>query len=200
MTIRTREQWLTLLSDIFRDTFRPLGSPLPEKLRVSCGWPSIGARNKKSRQVVGECWSTTLSVDGHTEIFISPLVSDSILAGSILVHELVHAAAGVKAGHGPRFKRLALAVGLAGPMRATHAGADLRERLNVLISDLGPYPHSSLDALTSGHKKQGTRMKKVVCPACGYTVRTTAKWLESGLPVCPCGTEMAVADEPGEEA
>ncbi len=194
MATRTREQWLTLVSDAFRSTFRELGSPLPERLRMSCGWPSVGARNKLSRKVVGECWSTTLSADGHTEIFVSPLVDDPLAAGAILVHELVHAAAGIRAGHGPRFRKLALAVGLTGPMRATGPGPDLRERLNALIAELGPYPHGSLDALTTGRKKQGTRLLKVACPACGYTARIASKWLEAGFPVCPCGTEMALAE------
>lgn len=42
-------------------------------------------------------------------------------------------------------------------------------------------------------KKQSTRMLKVICPGCGYTVRTTQKWIDIGLPTCPCGEEMEVA-------
>ncbi len=38
--------------------------------------------------------------------------------------------------------------------------------------------------------KQGTRMLKVICPADGYTIRTTNKWLQVGFPTCPCGTVM----------
>jgi hypothetical protein len=37
---------------------------------------------------------------------------------------------------------------------------------------------------------QGTRMLKVECPDCGYTLRTTRKWLDTGLPSCPAGNEM----------
>ncbi len=29
--IRTREQWWTVMADIFRDRFREIGAPLPEK-------------------------------------------------------------------------------------------------------------------------------------------------------------------------
>lgn len=197
MSIRTREQWLIVLADILREDFHKVGSPLPEKIKVSCGWPSYGARNKKSRTIAGECWSTTLSHGGNTEIFISPIIDDSLQAGHILVHELTHAAVGLAKGHGKEFKKVALSVGLTGPMRATTAGPRLAERLNTLISDLGLYPHASLETLTSGRKKQGTRLLKVICPECGYTVRTTAKWLEVGLPTCPCGTEMEA--ERGEE-
>jgi hypothetical protein len=35
-------------------------------------------------------------------------------------------------------------------------------------------------------------MRKVTCGHCGYTVRTTAKWLEIGMPRCPEGQEMQI--------
>ena len=41
--------------------------------------------------------------------------------------------------------------------------------------------------------KQSTRMLKVLCPSCGYTLRTTARWLAVGFPTCPCGTETTLA-------
>jgi hypothetical protein len=84
-------------------------------------------------------------------------------------------------------------------MTATSAGADLEERLNDLIQKHGPYPHATLDQTLSGKKKQSTRMLKLECPACGYTVRTTAKWIEAGLPTCPCGEEMQPEDQQEEE-
>jgi hypothetical protein len=41
---------------------------------------------------------------------------------------------------------------------------------------------------------RGTRLIKVACPQCGYTVRTTRQWIETGLPVCgPCETPMEEA-------
>ena len=52
-----------------------------------------------------------------------------------------------------------------------------------------------LDLAKANIKKQTTRLIKVFCPdpGCGYTVRTTAKWLAVGTPTCVCGEEM-VAD------
>ncbi|MCH3755961.1 hypothetical protein LZC13_10090, partial [Campylobacter coli] len=41
---------------------------------------------------------------------------------AILAHELVHAAVGIAAGHGKAFKRVAVGLGLVGPMRATTPG------------------------------------------------------------------------------
>lgn len=197
--IRTREQWLTILADILREDFHKVGVTLPDKIKVSCGWPSYGARNKKSRTVTGECWGTSLSSEGNIEIFISPIVDDSLQAAHTLVHELVHAGIGVGKGHGSEFKKVAVAIGLTGPMRATTAGEELEERLNTLIGDLGFYPHASLSVLSNGRKKQGTRLIKVVCPTCGYTVRTTAKWLETGTPTCVCGTEMKADNNEDED-
>ena len=45
--------------------------------------------------------------------------------------------------------------------------------------------------------QQSTRMVKVVCAGCGYTARTTRKWLdEAGAPICPCNQEpMEAAKE-----
>jgi predicted peroxiredoxin len=94
-------------------------------------------------------------------------------------------------GHKAPFARIAKRVGLEGKMTATHAGKTLAQRLNALAAEIGPYPHASLDM--SQVKKQGTRLIKLVCADCGYTVRTTAKWIEIGLPTCACGEEMEVA-------
>jgi hypothetical protein len=38
-------------------------------------------------------------------------------------------------------------------------------------------------------------MLRLECPACGYTCRTTAKWIEVGLPTCPCGEEMVLEEK-----
>lgn len=44
-------------------------------------------------------------------------------------------------------------------------------------------------------KKQSTRLIKVMCAACGYTMRITRKWLEVAVPDCPdCGRRMKVFD------
>jgi hypothetical protein len=51
--------------------------------------------------------------------------------------------------------------------------------------------HARLDL--SGRRKQSTRMLKLECTNCGYTVRTTQKWIEVGLPTCCCGSDMEVA-------
>ena len=41
--IATREEWLGALVDALRPVFAELGYPLPDRIRVSCGWPSKSA-------------------------------------------------------------------------------------------------------------------------------------------------------------
>jgi len=41
--------------------------------------------------------------------------------------------------------------------------------------------------------KQTTRLVKCVCPDCGYTIRVTRKWLDTGLPYCACQTRFVEA-------
>ncbi len=175
-----RESWL---DDAARILAQRLGMTLPP-YRVSCGFP-LG-----SRKAIGQCWSPTCSGDKATEMFVSPSLSSPVEVLAVLVHEMVHAELGVDKKHGPEFKARALNVGLEGRMTATHAG----ERLTAVLVDveqtLGPYPHDTLQGLTTGKKKDGTRQLKCVCPACGYTIRTSQKWVDMGLPTCTCGEEF----------
>jgi hypothetical protein len=185
----SREDWLGRMVDAFRPTFASLGHPLPERIRVSCGWPSRSALSGKAKRI-GEAWSHRCSADGAHETFLSPVLADPIDVGATLVHELVHHAVGVEAGHKGHFRKVAIAVGLTGPMRSTSAGPALRDRLHALAGELGAYPHAALNG-GAGRRKQGTRMLKVTCADCGCLVRMTRQWLDNaGTPTCACGGAM----------
>lgn len=193
---KTREGWLAALTDRLRKVFSAKGYEIPANLRVSCGWPASRALAAKGR-AIGECWTPKVSADLTTEIFISPWLDDSMRVGDVLVHELVHAAVGNDAGHGPVFAAAAKALGLGGSMRATTATEDLEAVLLPMITSLGLYPHATLgkgyDRPADAPKKQGTRMLKCECPECGYVVRTTQKWLDVAIPTCPaCEVDMVV--------
>ena len=181
-----REAWLMALVEALRPMFAGHGSPLPDKLRVSCSFPSRGGIKQSGKATtIGQCWYPSNSAEGTTEVFVSPTQADPMVVAEILVHELVHAALGPGHGHGKVFKRLALLVGLEGKMTATRAGSRLQADLAPMLRALGPYPHASLDA-TAAEKKQTTRLIKVTCPYCEYSVRVTRKWLdEAGGPICP---------------
>ncbi len=179
-----RETWLQSLTAILAEAFDAAGSPLPKKLRVSVGWPTRRAASLKNK-VIGQCFDPKMSADKHTEVFISPAIGDGTEAGAILVHELVHAAAGCEHGHKKPFVDLARKMGLEGKPTATTAGKELVGRLNGMVKKLGPYPHATISLTTI--PKQSTRLIKIECPGCGYICRTTLKWSERGLPICHCG-------------
>jgi hypothetical protein len=181
-----REQWLTkLASEHLWPRIREAGGHLPKKWRVSLGFPK-GSRGGKSGHSVGQCWSHRTSADGHYEIFISPELTVDV-ATHILLHELIHASAGTECGHGGPFKKLAKAVGLVGAMRATVPGEALKLDMATWLEAMPAYPHAPLTASRAAGKGPGSRLLKVYCPECGYTVRVTRQWLDIGAPTCPNG-------------
>ena len=179
-----RETWLNAVAEKLAPAFAERGKPLPARIRIAIGFPSTGARGKR----IGECWDSAASRDGSFEILIRPDIDDPLEAAAILAHELCHAAAGLAAGHGPGFRKIALAIGLQGKMKSTTAGSEF-------IALSAPI----LAAASSKPKKQTARMIKCTCGECGYVVRTARKWIdEKGAPHCPEHGAMA-AELPDED-
>jgi len=178
---KTREEWLASLVNELRPVFASVSFPLPEKIRVTCGFPSSKA--KALHRAIGEHWSPKASNDDHHEILISPVVDDVVEVAAILVHELAHAATDGD-GHGRNFTQCVRALWLEGKPTVTVAGSTFKQMTKDILDGLGPYPHAALN-VRAGRKPQPTRMLKASCPCCGYTVRLTAKWTVLGLPICP---------------
>jgi hypothetical protein len=173
-----RQQWLELCVEALRTKFAEAGYTVPEKIRVSIGWPKRAA----SCGAIGECWSTEASSDLHAELFLSPELTEGARIVDVLAHEMVHATVGTAAGHRKPFKQCALKVGLQGPMRATTATPEFTAWAETLFKHIGPYPAGFL----TDTPKQGTRLVKCECSACGYLARVTRKWISlSGPPICP---------------
>lgn len=188
-----REQWLHAAAEIMRPWFKKIDMPLPAKFRVTCGWPSTGALARQKRRI-GEAWCSAASADDVNEVFISPCLADPVTVLATLLHELIHVADNCQHQHRGPFRDAAISLGLEGKMTATVPGAELIDRLKrEVLKQLEPYPHAQLDMTLRPTKKQSTRMLKIVCPECGYTVRTSQKWLEHGLPTCACGEQMKEA-------
>lgn len=191
-----REDWLGAVAKEMAPWFSDLGCPLPP-VRMAVGFTSKGIRSKR----IGECWTNDCSGDGHFEIFITPQIAESERVADILAHELVHAAVGLDAKHGPRFRKVAVAIGLEGKMTATVAGELFKQNFAPILEKLGPIPHASLSpsAKSNAPKKQSTRMIKCECRDCGYIARTSQKWLdEVGAPICPADGVQMIPD--GAEA
>lgn len=85
----TREEWLTSAVQHLASVFADAGKSLPD-VRVSCGFPSKGATSRK-QQRVGECWATHAATDGRQQVYISPVIADSVEVLAVLTHELCHA-------------------------------------------------------------------------------------------------------------
>lgn len=186
-----REHWLTLAIDALRDTFANAGYRLPPTVRVSVGWPSTGGLATK-KPTHGDTWDVESADDKVPQLFISPVLADSIDALAVLAHELGHVVVGKRHGHRAPFVRFCKRIGLEGKPTDTEPGDELRGTLEGIAERLGDYPHAAVHG--EGRKVQGTRLIKVTCHECGYTIRTTRKWLEVGTPTCPCSAQMVEGD------
>jgi len=187
MTYKTREEWLTALVEGLRIDFDVAGLTIPD-LRIACSWP-----NKGVRKVIGQCTSTKAAADEKHQIAVSPLIEAPAEVAETVVHELIHACLPDGTGHKALFKKAMKALGLEGKATATHAGEELKVRLNNICEGLGVYPHAALSL--ADVKKQTTRMIKMTCEECGYVARTTAKWIDVGLPTCVCGGAFTVEEK-----
>ena len=183
----TREDWLNNAVVELRPVFEALKFPLPQNIRVTCGFPSRHARSLN--RAIGEHWSSSASEDATHEILISPVVDDPFEVFGILVHELAHSATDGD-GHRGRFPACVRALQLEGKPSSTKVGQAFRTQFEGLIDSLGAYPHARLN-VQANRKTQSTRMLKAYCPACGYTIRLSSKWADQGLPDCPTdGTQF----------
>ena len=187
----TREEWLTQGVEELRPVFDAIGKPIPQKIRVACGFPLDAKRSK----AIGQCWADTASADRSIEILISPTLDQPIDVFEVLVHELCHATAGAM-NHGINFQKVASAMLLEATgtgreqWKSTRGTPQFHIDYANLLGSLGTYPHAALAFTT--RKTQGTRMLKAFCPSCGYTVRLTQKWADLGLPTCVCGDTLAL--------
>ena len=178
----TREAWLLAAVERLRPWFAAKGWEVPP-CQVSCGFASTGVRSGH----VGQCWSRGSSPGGLNQLFVSPALSDPIEVLDTLVHELVHAVDDCRHKHGREFKRIALSIGLKGPMRSASAGPQLRERLaqlaDALARDRGPYPHAGLSVPSRSAPRRARPRAR--CRACGFTVPMLRQFLHVGPPLCP---------------
>ena len=164
-----RETWLTEAAQfILSDILAPLAELPTRPFRISIGFPS-----GKVSKVVAQCWSSNASSDGTNEIFVTPIIDDSIEILAALTHELIHYLDDLESGHRKFFAEAAREAGLEGKLTATVAGEALTEQLKGYTDILGDIPHAKIDPAHSGKKKQKTRMLKVQCNACAFNFRAT---------------------------
>jgi len=175
----TREGWLLLASErLAQEIFTPHGYRVPA-VKVSVGYASTGLRSS----AIGQCWPRKSAADDTNHIFISPSLGTAYEVIDTLTHELVHAVDDCAHRHGKVFRKIALAIGLQGPMRRASAGPALKARLESLLGALPPYPHGRLKAV---HRRPASvPPPKAECASCGYRVTVPRRFLHLGPPICP---------------
>ena len=174
----TREQWLQEAILALTPLFKEYGYAVP-KCHVSCGFASTDVK----RGHIGQCWSTKASADKVNQIFISPGLSDSVEVLDTLMHELVHAVDDCQNKHGPIFKKMALKLGMKGPMRSAGAGPELKVKLEQIATSLGTYQHAKLNV---PRKVIDYRPRpRAKCLTCGFTVPMLKAFIHYGPPICP---------------
>lgn len=185
----TREAWLMTAINHMRPWFEEMDHELPENIRISTGWTK-----RAGKHAIGWTWVTEVAADKVNNVFISPELDDSITVLGVVAHELCHVADDCNNGHTGPFKAMWATLGFEGKATCSTPGEDLKDRFEALVCIMGDYPHAKMTvgagSSKTGAPKQGTRMIKLVCEEDGYTARTTQKWLDVGMPSCPCGAEM----------
>lgn len=174
-----RQMWCEKAVGNFRLHFAENWWTIPDNVRISVGIPKHSGHVK----AIGQCWPMEASGDGFYELFTSPEQGNEMMHLETIAHELVHATVGTKAGHRGPFKACAEAIGFIAPMTSTPAGPKMQKVCQNIINSIGYYPAGALDI--NQRKKKATYLIKCECPNCGYTVRTTEKWLALGDPICP---------------
>lgn len=176
----------------------------PETIRVT-------VQSKGRKNAVGWFWAerwadkTQDAKDRLNEINMSAehLVSHNM--GELLLHELAHAenhTKGIKdcsgRAHNKHFKTMAEHLGLEVKPRDKSVGfgyTDLAEPAKTFLKKIDFKEKLFTTHRVTGLGKKGSvgsRLLKCECQ-CGYVVRVTQKWIDVGLPTCPCGEEMEVA-------
>ena len=107
---------------MLRPIFLEQGFNVPLEIQVSCGFPSTGIRSGH----IGQCWPSACCSNTSNQIFISPILDDSLEVLDTLIYELVHAVDDCAHKHGREFKKIALKIGMTGPMRSAGAGPQLK--------------------------------------------------------------------------
>jgi hypothetical protein len=137
-----------------------------------------------------------MSNDSHFEIVIVPTLANPARVVDVLIHEFCHVVVGLAEEHGKVFKQCATSVGLEGKMTATTASPALLELINTWLAQMPAYPHAEV---ATRYRKQTTRNLQCKCLKCGYTLRTSSKWLKLAIPKCPLGHGKMWADIDLEE-
>lgn len=176
-------------------------------LQVNADKILVTIQTKGRKAAVGWFWAKRWKQgkDALNEINMSAECLKEHHMGELLLHELAHAENNAKeikdcsSGqyHNKSFKSMAETLGLKveKSKRFGWGHTDLDAGAIAFLDKIS-FKRELFDVsrLTPATKTAvGSRLLKCECPACGYVIRTTQKWLDVGVPTCPCGEEMEAA-------
>lgn len=141
---------------------------MPENTRISVGFPAKRRGRAAGRLV--EHYRPSESDGGLWEIFVSPTMGSALEVARAVTAE----AARISTGRTPTAAEL----------------ETLDARAARVVETMPPYPHSAIKVpghgpAAAGTVRPGSRLIKVDCQHCGYTIRTTRRWLSVKVPHCP---------------
>ena len=136
------------------EAVRPLFQEKRHELPHDCQVSCGFASTGTRSHHIGQCWSKESSTDENCE------------------HK-----------HGKEFKKIALSLGMVGPMRSAGAGPELKVKLEGIAKALGPYPHGKLKVVH--HRAISRSRPRAKCPTCGFQVPMLKRFLAYGAPICP---------------
>ncbi len=143
-----QSEWLDRAVDTLRVDFAQIGETFTDNITIFSQYPE--GNERLSDGWLGQYFATGCPTSEnlhHSWILINPTVN-GLLALDILVHELVHAVAGIIEelpsgrwdNHGPRFHVVAAAIGMDDTGPTAGAKKELLRRLREVQESLGPYP------------------------------------------------------------
>ena len=176
----TREQWLATAVEFLRPRLQEHAGLSVPRVRLSCGWHGRGRR--------GEVY-TGQTVDDVPEVNLSLLhTAEASSVLGTLIRLLVYVATGSQA-HGRHFQVVARQCGLA-PLESKWETAGYLDGTAVpswvrdVLDQLGPWPAPRLQ-VEHGKKKPPSRWITVVCEACLFRWKSSARHLEEAPLRCP---------------
>lgn len=168
-------------------------------------------QSKGRKAAVGWFWRDRWSVGGKERIHEINLSAEHLKKhdmGELLLHELAHAEnchngindCSANQVHNKKFKVQAEALGLEVKPRDKRYGfgfTDLAQPGKDFLAGIQfkreLFEVFRADANAEKKKGPGSRLIKCECQSCGYTIRTTQKWLDIAVPECPaCSEELEV--------
>ena len=139
-------EWLQdALPELQKRVFGPAKLEIPKRLRLNVGMMpgKSGAKNK----TLGVCYKARVN-NGVSLITLNIASPDAMETSErildILCHEIIHAIDDCENGHGPVFKKMAEAIGLAGPMRSTTATPELTKTLEKVVKSIGAFQEKQI--------------------------------------------------------